>query len=259
MQQGTFRCFHRPEERFPLRFPRYLRDLSPGTWVSLPCHHPVPVAVDSPATPTSPLPPGRYFYELDETSVRPGYPKLISDVWGIEGPIDAAFTRINCQGKTYLFKVGRSLAAGLGVLPGQPAQPPTHPVPSLSPSTHTVAARYPQTPVSTRSPRQTHAWGCTQPSDPPSVPHPPRAASTGALMTEPWTLGTPATSQRVLKASRTTWTQPLPSPRTATTAMRESISSRVRGATPHCWAAVAMGRTPLQSACSPANTLCVLS
>ncbi|NXO53963.1 VTNC protein, partial [Aramus guarauna] len=47
---------------------------------------------------------GKYFYELDKTSVRPGYPKLISDVWGIEGPIDAAFTRVNCQGKTYLFK-----------------------------------------------------------------------------------------------------------------------------------------------------------
>ncbi|KAM9370584.1 vitronectin [Phaethornis superciliosus] len=47
---------------------------------------------------------GKYFYELDEKSVLPGYPKLISDVWGIEGPIDAAFTRINCQGKTYLFK-----------------------------------------------------------------------------------------------------------------------------------------------------------
>ncbi|EGV91507.1 Vitronectin [Cricetulus griseus] len=48
---------------------------------------------------------GQYCYELDETAVRPGYPKLIRDVWGIEGPIDAAFTRINCQGKTYLFKV----------------------------------------------------------------------------------------------------------------------------------------------------------
>ncbi|XP_074045137.1 vitronectin [Macrotis lagotis] len=47
---------------------------------------------------------GKYFYELDEKSVLPGYPKLIQDVWGIEGPIDAAFTRINCQGKTYLFK-----------------------------------------------------------------------------------------------------------------------------------------------------------
>ncbi|XP_005402815.1 PREDICTED: vitronectin isoform X2 [Chinchilla lanigera] len=47
---------------------------------------------------------GQYCYEIDETAVRPGYPKLIRDVWGIEGPIDAAFTRINCQGKTYLFK-----------------------------------------------------------------------------------------------------------------------------------------------------------
>lgn len=50
--------------------------------------------------------PGKYFYELDEKSVRPGYPKLIKEVWGIEGPIDAAFTRINCEGKTYIFKVG---------------------------------------------------------------------------------------------------------------------------------------------------------
>lgn len=48
---------------------------------------------------------GQYCYELDETAVKPGYPKLIRDVWGIEGPIDAAFTRINCQGKTYFFKV----------------------------------------------------------------------------------------------------------------------------------------------------------
>ncbi|XP_029413771.1 vitronectin isoform X2 [Nannospalax galili] len=50
---------------------------------------------------------GQYCYELDETAVRPGYPKLIRDVWGIEGPIDAAFTRINCQGKTYIFKGGQ--------------------------------------------------------------------------------------------------------------------------------------------------------
>ncbi|KAM4620962.1 vitronectin b [Polymixia lowei] len=47
---------------------------------------------------------GDYFFELDERAVLPGYPKLIKDVWGISGPIDAAFTRINCQGKTYLFK-----------------------------------------------------------------------------------------------------------------------------------------------------------
>lgn len=58
---------------------------------------------------------GQYCYELDETAVRPGYPKLIQDVWGIEGPIDAAFTRINCQGKTYLFKVpDLSLRQGKG-------------------------------------------------------------------------------------------------------------------------------------------------
>ncbi|XP_069766887.1 vitronectin a isoform X1 [Narcine bancroftii] len=46
----------------------------------------------------------RYFYELDTKGIIPGYPKLIQDVWGVEGPIDAAFTRINCEGKTYLFK-----------------------------------------------------------------------------------------------------------------------------------------------------------
>ncbi|KAM8898164.1 vitronectin b isoform 2-T2 [Spinachia spinachia] len=47
---------------------------------------------------------GEYFFELDETSILPGYPKLIQDVWGITGPVDAAFTRINCQGKSYIFK-----------------------------------------------------------------------------------------------------------------------------------------------------------
>lgn len=57
---------------------------------------------------------GKYFYELDEKAVRPGYPKLIQDVWGIEGPIDAAFTRINCQGKTYLFKVSGPGTVGQG-------------------------------------------------------------------------------------------------------------------------------------------------
>ncbi|XP_074498021.1 vitronectin a [Sebastes fasciatus] len=47
---------------------------------------------------------GDYFFELDQKVVLPGYPKLIKDVWGISGPIDAAFTRVNCQGKTYIFK-----------------------------------------------------------------------------------------------------------------------------------------------------------
>lgn len=48
---------------------------------------------------------GVYVFELDQKSVLPGYPKLIKDVWGIDGPVDAAFTRVNCQGKTYIFKV----------------------------------------------------------------------------------------------------------------------------------------------------------
>ncbi|CAH2219973.1 Vitronectin [Pelobates cultripes] len=47
---------------------------------------------------------GKYFYELNDSKALEGYPKRIKDVWGIEGPIDAAFTRINCQGKTYIFK-----------------------------------------------------------------------------------------------------------------------------------------------------------
>lgn len=55
-------------------------------------------------------PTGDYFFELDERAVVPGYPKLIYDKWGIRGPIDAAFTRINCQGKTYIFKVGYHLS-----------------------------------------------------------------------------------------------------------------------------------------------------
>lgn len=52
---------------------------------------------------------GDYFFELDQKTVLPGYPKLIKDVWGIRGPIDAAFTRVNCQGKTYIFKVGTEI------------------------------------------------------------------------------------------------------------------------------------------------------
>ncbi|XP_044139837.1 vitronectin [Bufo gargarizans] len=47
---------------------------------------------------------GKYFYELDDHRALDGYPKLIKEVWGIEGPIDAALTRLNCQGKTYIFK-----------------------------------------------------------------------------------------------------------------------------------------------------------
>ncbi|XP_070762319.1 vitronectin a [Enoplosus armatus] len=59
---------------------------------------------------------GEYFFELDQQSVLPGYPKLIKDVWGISGPIDAAFTRVNCQGKTYIFKGNKYWRFDNGVL-----------------------------------------------------------------------------------------------------------------------------------------------
>lgn len=72
---------------------------------------------------------GKYFYELDEKSARPGYPKLIRDVWGLEGPIDAAFTRVNCEGKTYFFQVRLALPLDLVWGGGGPLSldtPPTH-------------------------------------------------------------------------------------------------------------------------------------
>ncbi|XP_072326071.1 vitronectin-like isoform X2 [Scyliorhinus torazame] len=47
---------------------------------------------------------GEYYYELDKFSVVSEHPRLISDVWGMPGPIDAALTRVNCEGKTYIFK-----------------------------------------------------------------------------------------------------------------------------------------------------------
>ncbi|XP_059186885.1 vitronectin a [Centropristis striata] len=59
---------------------------------------------------------GDYFFELDQKSVLPGYPKLIKEVWGISGPIDAAFTRVNCQGKTYIFKGNKYWRFDNGVL-----------------------------------------------------------------------------------------------------------------------------------------------
>ncbi|KAM9853519.1 LOW QUALITY PROTEIN: vitronectin a [Aulostomus maculatus] len=59
---------------------------------------------------------GEYFFELDQKRVVPGFPKLIQDVWGISGPIDAAFTRVNCQGKTYIFKGNKYWRFDNGVL-----------------------------------------------------------------------------------------------------------------------------------------------
>lgn len=84
-------------------------EVTPGAGLGggdLPQDHPLPHTASSTA--------GKYFYELDEKAVMPGYPKLIQDVWGIEGPVDAAFTRINCQGKTYIFKVPGSGVVGQG-------------------------------------------------------------------------------------------------------------------------------------------------
>uniref|UniRef100_A0A3Q3LC27 Proteoglycan 4b n=1 Tax=Mastacembelus armatus TaxID=205130 RepID=A0A3Q3LC27_9TELE len=46
---------------------------------------------------------GHYFWFLDRNRV-PGPPRGITQVWGVPSPIDTAFTRCNCQGKTYIFK-----------------------------------------------------------------------------------------------------------------------------------------------------------
>ncbi|XP_068563696.1 proteoglycan 4b isoform X2 [Cebidichthys violaceus] len=46
---------------------------------------------------------GHYFWVLDRYMV-PGPARGITQVWGIPSPIDTAFTRCNCQGKTYIFK-----------------------------------------------------------------------------------------------------------------------------------------------------------
>ncbi|XP_078680863.1 macrophage metalloelastase-like [Branchiostoma floridae x Branchiostoma belcheri] len=50
---------------------------------------------------------GKYFWQLTERGVSPGYPQLIKDVWqGLPGNLDAAmFYEIN--GKTYFFKGGQ--------------------------------------------------------------------------------------------------------------------------------------------------------
>ncbi|KAM4629878.1 proteoglycan 4b [Polymixia lowei] len=46
---------------------------------------------------------GHYFWTLDRYRV-PGPAQGITDVWGVPSPIDTAFTRCNCQGKTYILK-----------------------------------------------------------------------------------------------------------------------------------------------------------
>lgn len=47
---------------------------------------------------------GHYFWVLDKNKV-PGPAQGITQTWGVPSPIDTVFTRCNCQGKTYIFKV----------------------------------------------------------------------------------------------------------------------------------------------------------
>ena len=47
---------------------------------------------------------GHFFWTLDSYMV-PGPAQGITQVWGVPSPIDTVFTRCNCQGKTYIFKV----------------------------------------------------------------------------------------------------------------------------------------------------------
>lgn len=46
---------------------------------------------------------GHFFWFLDRNRV-PGPARGITEAWGVPSPIDTAFTRCNCQGKTYIFK-----------------------------------------------------------------------------------------------------------------------------------------------------------
>lgn len=48
---------------------------------------------------------GLYVWELFPVSKgSPGAPRLIEEAWGVPAPVDAAFTRINCQALSYIFK-----------------------------------------------------------------------------------------------------------------------------------------------------------
>ncbi|KAK5930575.1 hypothetical protein CgunFtcFv8_026798 [Champsocephalus gunnari] len=46
---------------------------------------------------------GHYFWLVDRHMV-PSPAQSITQVWGVPSPIDTAFTRCNCEGKTYIFK-----------------------------------------------------------------------------------------------------------------------------------------------------------
>ncbi|CAJ0958237.1 unnamed protein product [Ranitomeya imitator] len=54
--------------------------------------------------PTIPKSPGHYFWTLNKGGVM-GCPRKITEVWGVPSPIDTVFTRCNCGGKTFFFKL----------------------------------------------------------------------------------------------------------------------------------------------------------
>lgn len=49
---------------------------------------------------------GHYYWLLNGRSRPTTSPRRISDGWGIPSPIDAVFSRCNCDGKTFFIKVG---------------------------------------------------------------------------------------------------------------------------------------------------------
>lgn len=49
--------------------------------------------------------PGHFFWLLNPKTRRAGPARRITEELGIPSPIDTAFTRCNCQGKTYIIKV----------------------------------------------------------------------------------------------------------------------------------------------------------
>ncbi|XP_033874296.3 proteoglycan 4-like [Acipenser ruthenus] len=64
---------------------------------------------------------GHWFWMLNSYGIEVGYPRRITDVWGIPSPIDSVFTRCNCQGKTFFFKDNNYWRFENGVMdPGYP-------------------------------------------------------------------------------------------------------------------------------------------